>query len=533
MLEAGDDVTREQRPDAQAPQNKKPKDKPAVPAKDAKSAKGAAPAKDAKAAKTPKGKLDPPPKPPTDTESNSKDSPTAPDKGTKAGKTPKDKRKSPPEPPTNTKGNLKNGPAAPASDKKNAKSKPEAPVAAKNDAKDKLNVSAVAENVLKVVRPCLRWLGRVLLVAARGFGRFARRCFAAFRDFLGFGQAKSPACSGGSADTNGSSQRNASTGAESHKNDNGFDESAISQGFIGSVLGSKTSESSTRKASADQSGGMASRPVSKSVYQARRIAALVVAVVVVIAIVFGCRALVSSANHRDNSKLAQGSSQVSTQSKQSKQSKSSKSDVSKKAKPPKVNSTKAGQQKTLTDHDRTEILAKAQTTAAASGKPNRQYSYCVASRGDVGGNDVLQAFENTVFRTLNDQRGWPRAGATFAYRANSSRCDFTVYLSQASQMKTFSPTCSNNYSCCVGNNVVINIDRFNGATPQLLAAGMGIDRYRVMVINHETGHRLGHFDNDPSCPAPGVPAPLMQEQSMNLRGCTPNEWPTDPELWVR
>nr|WP_280924726.1 DUF3152 domain-containing protein [Bifidobacterium sp. ESL0745] len=387
--------------------------------------------------------------------------------------------------------------------------------------------------MLKVVRVCLHWLGKALLVAARGFGRVARRCFDSIRDFLGFGQAKAPIGSDGSADIGGSSQRKASVGAESHKDDNKFDDSAISQGFIGSVLGSKTSESSTPKVSAEQSGDTASRPVSKSVYQARRIAALVVAVVVIIAIVFGCRALASSANHRDNSKSAQGSSQVSSQSKQSKQSKSSKSSVSKKAKPPKADSAKADQQKTLTDRERTDILAKAQTTAAASGKPNRQYSYCVASRGDVGGNDVLQSFENTVFRTLNDQRGWPRAGATFAYSANSSRCDFTVYLSQASQMKTFSPTCSNNYSCCVGNDVVINIDRFNGATPQLLAAGMGIDRYRVMVINHETGHRLGHFDNDPSCPAPGAPAPLMQEQSMNLRGCTPNEWPTDPELWVR
>lgn len=185
----------------------------------------------------------------------------------------------------------------------------------------------------------------------------------------------------------------------------------------------------------------------------------------------------------------------------------------------------------LTDKGRADILSKAQATAAASGKQTRQYSYCVSSRGTVKETD-LSVFENTVFRTLNDPRGWPRAGATFVYGEDSDKCDFVMYLAQASTVPSFSAGCSEKYSCRAGNNVIVNEDRWDEATQQLLDAGINIDAYRQMVINHEVGHRLGHLDNEPSCTVSGSPAPLMQEQSMDLRGCKPNSWPLDEELWI-
>ena len=83
-----------------------------------------------------------------------------------------------------------------------------------------------------------------------------------------------------------------------------------------------------------------------------------------------------------------------------------------------------------------------------------------------------------------------------------------------------------------GNDVVINVDRWNNATEGWLNAGGTVSRYRTMVINHEVGHRLGHLDNELTCPAVNQPAPLMQQQSMDLLGCVPNEWPLDEELWV-
>nr|WP_280925098.1 DUF3152 domain-containing protein [Bifidobacterium sp. ESL0784] len=305
-------------------------------------------------------------------------------------------------------------------------------------------------------------------------------------------------------------------------------DSAISQGFIGSVLGNESGRNSTRRSGARRRSGSATRSVTKSVYLIRRVVVAIVALVVVIAIVLGCRAAISAVGHHHDLASGQNSSQVANKSKRTNPSK----DTGKR-KPPKPDTGKANGQEALTDHSRAVIAATAQKTAAASGKPVHQYSYCVGSKGDVGDSSVLQKFENVVFRTLNDPRGWPRAGATFAYNANSSHCDFVIYFSQASQMRTFSTSCSNDYSCCVGNNVIINQDRFNGATPQMLSAGMSLDRYREMIVNHETGHWLGHLDNQPSCPAAGATAPLMQEQSMSLRGCTPNEWPLASELWVK
>ena len=54
--------------------------------------------------------------------------------------------------------------------------------------------------------------------------------------------------------------------------------------------------------------------------------------------------------------------------------------------------------------------------------------------------------------------------------------------------------------------------------------------YRHMVVNHETGHwlGLGHVN----CAAPGSAATIMQQQSMDLQGCTPNAWP-QPLLTAR
>lgn len=185
----------------------------------------------------------------------------------------------------------------------------------------------------------------------------------------------------------------------------------------------------------------------------------------------------------------------------------------------------------LTDDERAAILSKAEQTATESGNELITYTYCVASKGEVGD---LTEFSDTVFSTLNDPRGWPRAGAVFqeADGTDPNACSMTLTLAAADQMTSFSTECSDEYSCRVGNDVVINVDRWNNATEGWLNAGGTVERYRTMVINHEVGHRLGHLDNELTCSAVNQPAPLMQQQSMDLLGCTPNEWPLDEELWV-
>ena len=204
----------------------------------------------------------------------------------------------------------------------------------------------------------------------------------------------------------------------------------------------------------------------------------------------------------------------------------------------KNNADSSGQQSTpepLTADERADILAKAEQTASESGNGVITYTYCVASRGEVGD---LTEFANMVFSTLNDPRGWPRAGVIFQENEGAdpntdpNACSMTLTLAAADQMTSFSTECSDEYSCRVGNDVVINVDRWNNATEGWLNAGGTVERYRTMVINHEVGHRLGHLDNELTCPAVNQPAPLMQQQSMDLLGCVPNEWPLDEELWV-
>ena len=185
----------------------------------------------------------------------------------------------------------------------------------------------------------------------------------------------------------------------------------------------------------------------------------------------------------------------------------------------------------LTDAQRASIMERASAVAEASGNGVTAFTYCIAANGDVGST---VAFANTVYETLNDPRGWPRAGAVFTQVADDAcvGADMAIILAQAERMTDYSEGCSTEYSCRVGDDVIVNADRWNGGTDAWLGAGGTLARYRTMVINHEVGHRLGHIDNETWCTAPGAAAPLMQEQSMDLDGCVGNEWPLEDELWI-
>ncbi|MDR1970099.1 MAG: DUF3152 domain-containing protein [Candidatus Nomurabacteria bacterium] len=169
----------------------------------------------------------------------------------------------------------------------------------------------------------------------------------------------------------------------------------------------------------------------------------------------------------------------------------------------------------------------ANTTAKKGGA--KRVTYSVAKKGNPSAS--LSEFRVLAAETFNDARGWVRAGVYF--QEVSSGGDFTLWLSEASLVPSFSPSiCSKTYSCSIGRNVIINDTRWRNASDAWNAAGGSLRNYRHMVVNHEVGHFLGHRDNQPVCGGPGQLAPLMQQQSISLRGCTFNPWPLNVELWT-
>lgn len=151
--------------------------------------------------------------------------------------------------------------------------------------------------------------------------------------------------------------------------------------------------------------------------------------------------------------------------------------------------------------------------------------YCVAVRGV--NESALPTLKSKLAQTYSDIRGWSLDGQV-VYKEVTAGCEFTVWLSAAYLMPTFGAICDSMWSCRVGANVVINYDRWQNASPAWNKMGGTLDEYRDMVINHETGHWIGF--GHASCPGTGRPAPVMQQQSINLQGCVFSPWPSASEL---
>lgn len=177
---------------------------------------------------------------------------------------------------------------------------------------------------------------------------------------------------------------------------------------------------------------------------------------------------------------------------------------------------------------KTQLAAEAAAAQAAAGAKRAAsqitVTYDVSTRGAVYAS--LAEFKLQANQTLNDSRGWSRMNVKFVEVASGGR--FSLVLAEASQLPTFSSGCSADYSCRAGRYVIINQDRWMGATNSWNAAGGSLRDYRHMVVNHETGHWLGH-DHE-SCGGSGQPAPVMQQQSISLQGCRFNPWPLAGEL---
>ncbi|GIE33550.1 hypothetical protein Ait01nite_065950 [Actinoplanes italicus] len=160
----------------------------------------------------------------------------------------------------------------------------------------------------------------------------------------------------------------------------------------------------------------------------------------------------------------------------------------------------------------------------ALGDGGRLYRFRVAVEKVVEDTSPGE-FAEVIDETLGDERSWVNGGRLRLRRVpKTGDFDFTVYLASA---KTSERMCASGgldtegyTSCRVPGQVIINADRWADAVPDYDGE---LEMYRRYTINHEVGHELGHGHE--ACPGKGEKAPVMQQQTFGLKGCTPNAWP--------
>ena len=157
----------------------------------------------------------------------------------------------------------------------------------------------------------------------------------------------------------------------------------------------------------------------------------------------------------------------------------------------------------------------------------------VRYRVEVRTSDGTDGAAQVVERTLEDPRGWQRAGFDLV-RDDSPATEYVVVLAEAEEVDRLCLPYDTygTYSCQNGPVVALNADRWRTATPDWTG---DLATYRQMLVNHEVGHLLGQHhppsdEGQPQCRVPGRPALVMSQQSTELNGCLPNPWPLPQEI---
>jgi hypothetical protein len=161
-------------------------------------------------------------------------------------------------------------------------------------------------------------------------------------------------------------------------------------------------------------------------------------------------------------------------------------------------------------------------TAGAGAGPTVTYTVEVEP---VLGADLL-AVAATVDEALHDPRSWARdhrleriedpdvaqIRVLLATPATVDQLCLAVGLDTAGR-----------YSCWTGRFAALNADRWEHGAADF----DDLTTYRRYLVNHEVGHGLGHGHVD--CPASGVTAPVMMQQSITTGACVANGWPYPDE----
>lgn len=167
------------------------------------------------------------------------------------------------------------------------------------------------------------------------------------------------------------------------------------------------------------------------------------------------------------------------------------------------------------------VLAR---VAESAKQPLDTVTYHVGVADEHGDVDAdVGSFAEHADWTLVDQRGWALDNDyRFTRTADRDAADFRLWLASPEDVDAAAPGCSPRWSCRVGDDVYINVERWNGSTETW--DHRPLDDYRHYVVIHEVGHwiGLGHHDCEDSSTGE---APVMQQQSISLDGCSTNIWP--------
>lgn len=188
-----------------------------------------------------------------------------------------------------------------------------------------------------------------------------------------------------------------------------------------------------------------------------------------------------------------------------------------------------------TSHSLPEYKVTGRYDQATTGTPVRGtkgdlFTYRVEVEDGTG--VTVKSFASAVDRTLAHPRGWTGGGDYRFQRVTDEEPRMTIRLATP---ETVDEACraagfetEGFLSCTAGDTVYLNLNRWAVGTKSV----RDLDVYRPYLVSHEVGHVLGHQHE--SCPGKGKPAPVMQQQTKELDGCTANAWrfDTDGKEWT-
>ncbi len=132
-----------------------------------------------------------------------------------------------------------------------------------------------------------------------------------------------------------------------------------------------------------------------------------------------------------------------------------------------------------------------------------------------------QCFAAEVQRILFDDRSWIGTGEVTWQRVDADPDTRVILASPSTTDQLCRPFQTNGiFSCTIEQQrTVLNVDRWRAGAEDFLS----VDLYRVYLVNHEIGHALRH--DHIGCPGPGLPAPVMMQQTKSVESCLANPWP--------